>query len=125
MKKFAKLCLYLSYIVDNSFILTNFSYRFFEIRIFNSNRQIEGLLLFCFLKRTILKVKFLSNSSILTKKTYHFHEFFTQIFFPIFLVKSKLSKAKKSQTTTFSRVFHPKKFRQFSREIKVEFLDKK
>jgi len=43
----------------------------------------------------------------------------------IFLVKSKLSTAKKSKTATFSRVFHPKKNRQFSREIKVEFLDKK
>ena len=37
----------------------------------------------------------------------HFHEFFTQIFLAIFLVKSKLSTAKKSKTTTFSRVFHP------------------
>ena len=40
-------------------------------------------------------------------------------------MKSKLSTAKKSKTTTFSRVFHPKKNQQFSREIKVEFLDKK
>ena len=39
-------------------------------------------------------------------------------------MKSKLSTAKKSKTRTFSRVFHPKN-RQFSREIKVEFLDKK
>ena len=46
------------------------------------------------------------------------------MFLTIFLVKSKLSTAKKSKTTTFSRVFHPKN-RQFSREIKVEFLDKK
>ena len=29
------------------------------------------------------------------------------------------------KTPTFSRVFHPKMNRQFSREIKVEFLDKK
>ena len=54
----------------------------------------------------------------------HFHEFFTQFFLTIFLVKSKLSTAKKSKTITFSQVFHPK-YRQFSREIKVEFLDKK
>ena len=40
-------------------------------------------------------------------------------------MKSKLSTAKKSKTTTFSRVFRPKKNRQFSREIKVEFSDKK
>ena len=55
----------------------------------------------------------------------HFHEFFTKIFFlTIFLVKSKMSTAKKSKTTTFSRVFHPKN-QQFSREIEVEFVDKK
>ena len=36
-----------------------------------------------------------------------------------------MSTAKKSKTTTFSRVFHPKKNRKFSPEIKVEFLDKK
>ena len=72
---------------------------------------------------TILKVQFLSKNSILTKPQ-HFHEFFIQTFLTIFLVKSKLSTAKKSKTTTFSRVFHPKN-RQFSWEIKVEFLDKK
>ena len=44
--------------------------------------------------------------------------FSPNIFLTIFLVKSKLSTAKKSKTTTFSRVFHPKN-RQFSREIKV------
>ena len=38
-----------------------------------------------------------------------FHELFTQSFLTIFFVISKLSKAKKSKTTTFSRVFHPKK----------------
>ena len=57
------------------------------------------------------------KNSILTKPQ-QFHEIFTQKFLTIFLVKSK------SKTTTFSRVFHPKN-RQFSREIKVEFLDKK
>ena len=57
-------------------------------------------------------------------KPQRFHEFFTQIFLTIFLVKSKLSTAKKSKTTTFSRVFHPKKSTIFS-DIKVEFLDKK
>merc|ERR1711860_188877 len=96
---------------------------------------------------TIRKVKFLSKNSILIKPK-HFHEFFTQIFFDnfsreikvvnslkvqnhniftsfspkifltIFLVKSKLSTAKKSTS------FHPKEFYNFSRKIKVEFLDK-
>ena len=41
----------------------------------------------------------------------------------IFLVKSKLSTAKKSKTTFTS--FSPPKNWQFSREIKVDFLDKK
>ena len=59
-----------------------------------------------------------------TKKTNTFTSFSSKFFMTIFLVKSKLSTAKKSKTTTFSRVFHPKN-RQFSREIKVEFLDKK
>ena len=87
-----------------------------------------------------------------------FTSFSPQFFLTIFLVKSKLSTAKKSKTTTFSRVFHqnffltiflvksklstakksktvqnpniftsfsPQKNRQFSWEIKVEFLDKK
>ena len=57
-----------------------------------------------FICHTIRKVKYLSKNSILTKPQ-HFHEFFTQIFFlTIFLVKSKLSTAKKYKTTTFSRV---------------------
>ena len=58
-------------------------------------------------------------------KTPTFSRVFHPIFLTIFLVKSKLSTAKKSKTTTFSRVFHPPKNGQFSREIKVEFLDKK
>ena len=57
---------------------------------------------------TIRKVNFLSKNSILTEPQ-HFHEFFTQFFLTIFLVKSKLSTGKQSKTTTFSRVFHPKK----------------
>ena len=51
---------------------------------------------------TIRKVKFLT-------KTQHFYEFFTHIFWTIFLVKSKLSRPKKSETTTFPWVFHPQK----------------
>ena len=59
-------------------------------------------------------------------KTPTFSRVFHPIFFlTIFLAKSKLSTAKKSKTTTFSRVFHPKQTDNFSREIKVEFLDKK
>ena len=53
-----------------------------------------------------------------------FTSFSPNFFLTIFLVKSKLSRAKKSKTTIFSRVFHPKN-RQFSREIKVEFFGQK
>ena len=63
------------------------------------------------------KFQFWQNPNIFTS-------FPPNFFLTIFLVKSKLSTAKKFKTTTFSRVFHPKN-RQFSREIKVEFLDKK
>ena len=51
-------------------------------------------------------MKFLTKNSILTNI---FTSFSPQIFPTIFLVKSKLSTAKKSKTTTFSRVFLPKK----------------
>ena len=44
-----------------------------------------------------------------------FTSFSLKIFLTIFLVKSKLSTAKKSKTTTFSRVFHPQKTTIFSR----------
>ena len=72
------------------------------------------------LKHAIQKVKFLSTNSILTKNT-TFSRVFRPIFFlTIFLVKSKLSTAKKPKSTTFSRVFHPNFFfDNFSREIKV------
>ena len=89
-------------------------------------------------KHTIRKFKFLSKNSILTKlynfsreiklkspKPQHFREFFAHIFLTIFLVKSKLSTAKKSKTAAFSQVFHPKQFDNFSREIKVEFFGQK
>ena len=69
---------------------------------------------------TIRKVKILSKNSILTKLQ-HFHEFFTQILFDNFLVKSKLSTAKKSKTTTFSRVFHPRKIDNFLGKSKLNF----
>ena len=71
-------------------------------------------------KTHYFKVKFLVKKSIFNKA------YSRVVFFgAIFLVKSKLSTAKKSKTTTFSRVLHPPKNRQFSREIEVEFLDKK
>ena len=42
----------------------------------------------------------------------------------IFLVKSKLSTAKKSKTTTFSRVFHPKKIDNYFEISKLNFWTK-
>ena len=65
------------------------------------------------------------NNSYKVQNHNIFTSFSPKFFLTIFLVKSKLSTAKKPQTTTFSRVFHPKKIDNFSREIKVEFLDKK
>ena len=41
-----------------------------------------------------------------------------------FLVKSKLSTAKKSKTTTFSQVFHPKNVGNFLGKSKVNFWTK-
>ena len=62
------------------------------------------------------KIQFRQNPNIFTS-------FSPKFFLTIFFVKSKLSTAKKSKITTFSRVF-PKKSTVFW-EIKVEFLDKK
>ena len=51
--------------------------------------------------------------------------FHPNFFLTIFLVKLKLSTAKKSKITAFSRFFSPKKNRQVFWEINVELLDKK
>ena len=53
-----------------------------------------------------------------------FTSFSPKIFLTIFLVKSKLSTAKKSKTTTFSRVFHPKKIDNFLGKSKLNFWTK-
>ena len=57
---------------------------------------------------TIRKIKFLSKNS-------------PKFFLAFFLVKSKLSTAKKSKTTTFSRDFHPKKIDNFHGKSKLNF----
>ena len=57
-------------------------------------------------------------------KPQHCHKFFTIIFLTFFLVKSKLSTAKKSKTTTFSRVLHPKKSTIFSGNQSWIFVQK-
>ena len=53
-----------------------------------------------------------------------FTSFSSNIFLTIFLVKSKLSTAKKSKTTTFSRVFHPKKIDNYLGKSKLIFRTK-
>ena len=51
---------------------------------------------------------------------------FSRVFHPnFFLVKSKLSTAKTIQNRSIFTSFHTKQFDNFSREVKVEFLDKK
>ena len=57
-------------------------------------------------------------------KTPTFSRVFHPIFLTIFLVKSKLSTAKKSKTTTFSRVFHPPKIDNFYGKSKLNFWTK-
>ena len=54
-----------------------------------------------------------------------FTSFSPKFLLTIFLVKSKLSTAKKSKTTTFSRVFHPKKIDNFLGKSKLNFWTKK
>ena len=54
----------------------------------------------------------------------HFHEFFTQIFFDIFLVKSKLPTAKKSKTAAFSRVVTHNNSTIFLRKSLLNFWTK-
>ena len=74
---------------------------------------------------TIWKVKFLSKNSIVTKPQ-HFHEFFTQIFFwQFFSWNQSCQEQQKSPKPQHFHEFFTQKNRQFSREIKVEFLDKK
>ena len=91
----------------SSFFQLFFAFKVFWWRLvlffLAKRKDVLSFLLF----HTIRKVKFLSKNSNSTKPQ-HFHESFT----PFFLVKSKLSTAKKSSTTTFSRVFHQKN-RQF------------
>ena len=73
---------------------------------------------------TIRKVKFLSKNLFLTKLQ-HFHEFFTQNFFGPFFSWNQSCQQLKSPKPQHFREFFTQKNRQFSWEIKVEFLNKK
>ena len=64
------------------------------------------------------KIQFWQNPNI-------FPSFSPKFFLTIFLVKSKLSIAKKSKTTTFSRIFHPKTIDNFFGKSKLNFWTKK
>ena len=66
----------------------------------------------------------MSKNSILTKPQ-HFHEFFTQFFFWQFFSWHQNCQQLKSPKPQHFHEFFYQKNRQFSREIKVEFLDKK
>ena len=75
-----------------------------------------------YLSHTIRKVKFLSKNSILTKPQ-HFHDFFTPIFWQFFSWNQICQQLKSPKPQHFHEFFTPKN-RQFSRKIKVAFLDK-
>ena len=86
--------------------------------ISRSSFKFSNLYFSCFLKlplllHTIQKVTFFVQK-LNFDKTPTFSRVFTQFFLTIFLVKSKLSTAKKPKTTTFSRFFHTKKSTIFS-----------
>ena len=65
-----------------------------------------------------------SKSQIYVQK-FSLTSFSPKFFLTIFLVKSKLSTAKKPKTTTFSRVFHPKKSTILLGKSKLDFCTKK
>ena len=73
---------------------------------------------------TIRKVKFLSENSILTRPQ-HFHEFFHPNYFWQFFSWNQSCQQLKSPKPQHFHEFFTQKNRQFSWEIKVEFLDKK
>ena len=120
------------YCWQNSFVtsvtlIINFRFDFKLPIVFENPSKnvsfLKQMYLASFASHTIRKVKFMSKNSILTKPR-HFHEFFTQIFLTIFLVKSKLSTAKKSKTTTFSRVFTQNNSTIFLGKSKLNFWTK-
>ena len=78
----------------------------------------------CLLNTLLEKSNFCPKNQF-WKKTQHFHEFFTQIFFDNFSREIKVvNKTKKSKTTTFSRVFHPQKIDNFLGKSKLNFWTK-
>ena len=74
---------------------------------------------------TIQNVKFLSKNSILTKNPTVSRVFQPNYFWQFFSWNQSCQQLKSPKPQHFHEFFTPKKIRQFSREIKVEFLDKK
>ena len=66
-----------------------------------------------------------SKGQFFVQKPRHFTSFSPKNFLTIFLVKSKLSRAKQSKTTSFSRVFHPEKIDNFLGKSKLNFWTQK
>ena len=79
----------------------------------------------CLQRAPLLAKSHYSKRSILTKNQTFSRVFQPKFFLIIFLVKSKLSTAKKSKITTFSRVFHPQKIDNFLGKSKLNFWTKK
>ena len=104
-------------------LITNYGRTWLRVKISSNNKRKWLIRLLKLLHNTLFeksnfcpKIQFWQNPNI-------FSSFSPNFLLTFFLVKSKLSTAKKSKTTTFSRE-KKKKNRQFSQEIKVEFLDK-
>ena len=88
--------------------------------LLNMNLKNNPIFFLSYEKSAGLNLQHYSKSQILVQKFNFdktptlFTSFSPNFFLTIFLVKSKLSTAKKSKTTTFSRVFHPKNSTIFS-----------
>ena len=100
--------LYISIFMPKILVFLDYKYLNFQVTFvthLNCNLNVSIV--------TNAKVKFLSKNPILTTPNI-FTSFSPNFVLTIFLVKSKLSAAKKSKTTTISRVFHPKRLTIFS-----------
>ena len=105
---------------------------FTDLFRFHSNEFLQNcrwsIWTFCYAasmqQHTIRKFKFLSKNSILTKKTPIFSRVFHPNFFWHFFSRNQSCKQLKSPKPQHFHEFFSPKNRQFSREIKVEFLTK-
>ena len=89
------------------------------------NKKVSFFWYFYLIFHTIRKVKFLSKNSILTKIPTFSRVFHPIFFWQFFSWNQSCQQLKSPKPQHFHEFFTPQKNRQFSREIKVEFLDKK